>query len=106
MFAAGALVEIIFSLLLDAISQPHKTLAMLRLVLGLRPGWLPQNRSARGVAWMEAARMFWPHTLFGMAVLALLARISPPPALWALPFAARPPLPLPPRLLSPHPALS
>ncbi|WP_264716473.1 glucans biosynthesis glucosyltransferase MdoH [Limobrevibacterium gyesilva] len=86
-FAAGAAAEFAFTLLLDALSYPTKTLAMLRLALGARPGWLPQNRSDRGVGWAEAARMFWPHTLFGTAVFALLAWSSWPMALWALPFA-------------------
>jgi len=39
---------------------------MLRLVLGLRAGWTPQNRADRGVSWAEAARMLWPHTLIGV----------------------------------------
>jgi membrane glycosyltransferase len=86
-FAAGAAVEFAFTLLLDALSQPSKTLAMLRLALGSPPGWLPQNRSDRGVGWGEAARMFWPHTLFGLGVFALLAASSWLAALWALPFA-------------------
>jgi membrane glycosyltransferase len=86
-FAAGALVEFTFTLLLDALSQPSKTLAMLRLALGAPPAWLPQNRSDRGVGWGEAARLFWPHTLFGIFVFALLASSSWLAALWALPFA-------------------
>jgi membrane glycosyltransferase len=86
-FAVGAAAEFAFTLLLDALSQPSKTLAMLRLALGAAPAWLPQNRSDRGVGWGEAARMFWPHTLFGLGAFALLAVSSWLVALWALPFA-------------------
>ena len=86
-FALGAAVEILFSLLLDPPASVSKTLTMLRLSLGLRAGWAVQNRHARGVAWGEAARMFWPHTLFGVAVFAALAAGSWGAALWALPFA-------------------
>ncbi len=86
-FAAGAVAEFVFTLLLDAISQPSKTLALLRVLRGRRGGWLGQNRSARGVGWAEAARMFWPHTLFGFAVFTALAYSSWLAALWALPFA-------------------
>jgi membrane glycosyltransferase len=86
-FAAGTMVEFAFTLLLDALSQPSKTLAMLRLGLGAPPAWLPQNRSDRGVGWGEAARMFWAHTLFGLGVFALLASSSWLAVLWALPFA-------------------
>ena len=83
----GAASEFVFTLLLDALSQVHKTIAMIRLALGARPGWLPQNRSVRGVGWGEAARMFWPHTLFGIAVFAGFASSSWAAVLWALPFA-------------------
>ncbi len=86
-FVAGALAEMAFSLLLDPPASVSKTVTMLRLMLGLRPGWAAQNRSQRGVSWREAARMFWPHTLFGIAVFAALARGSWGAALWALPFA-------------------
>lgn len=106
LFAAGVVVEVIFSLLLDAVAQPHKTLAMLRLALGLRSGWLPQNREARGVSWTEAARMFWPHTLLGVAVFALFARASGSAVLWALPFAGGLPLAVPLCVASADPALS
>jgi membrane glycosyltransferase len=86
-FALGAAAEFGFTLLLDAVAQVHRTLAMARLALGARPGWLAQNRAERGVGWGEAARMFWPHTLFGVAVFALLASSSWVAAAWALPFA-------------------
>lgn len=86
-FALGAAAEFGFTLLLDAVAQVHRTLAMARLALGARPGWLAQNRADRGVGWGEAARMFWPHTLFGVVVFALLASSSWVAAAWALPFA-------------------
>jgi membrane glycosyltransferase len=86
-FAVGAVAEFVFTLLLDAISQPSKTLAMARLLLGARPGWAAQNRRDRGVGWGEAAALFWPHTLFGLAVFAAFASSSWLAALWALPFA-------------------
>jgi membrane glycosyltransferase len=69
------------------ITELHKTLAMGRLLLGRRAGWLPQNRSERGVGWGEAGRMFWPHTLAGVGVFAGFAAGGPAAVLWALPFA-------------------
>jgi membrane glycosyltransferase len=86
-FAAGAAIEFLFMLLVDATSNVAKTLAMARLALGAKPGWLPQNRSDRGVGWGEALRMLWPHTLLGAACFAALARASPAMAALALPFA-------------------
>jgi membrane glycosyltransferase len=86
-FALGAALEFAFMLLLDAIAQVHKTLAMARLALGRKAGWLPQNRSDRGVAWSEAVRMFWPHTLFGVACFTGFALSGPFAVALALPFA-------------------
>ena len=86
-FMAGVVAETIFTLLLDAVQMPHKALALARLGLGAPAVWLPQNRRDRGVSWAEAARLFWPHTLFGVLVFALLGSASWGAALWALPFA-------------------
>ena len=86
-FATGAALEIVFMLLLDAVAQVHKTLAMLRLAMGRRAGWLAQNRSARGVGWGEATRMFWPHTMVGLVVFTGFASAGQAALLWAIPFA-------------------
>ena len=86
-FALAAAVEMAFSLLLEPPAAVSKTLTLVRLVFGMRAGWAPQNRQDRGVAWAEAARLFWPHTLFGMLTFAGLAAGSWGAALWALPFA-------------------
>jgi len=86
-FALGATFEIVFMLLLDAAANVSKTIAMLRLVLGAKAGWAPQNRSDRGVGWGEAARLFWGHTLLGTICFAALAYASVWAALIALPFA-------------------
>lgn len=86
-FALGAAAEITFTLLLDAPSYISKLIAMARLALGAKPGWLPQNRADRGVTWGEAMRLYWVHTLVGIACFAPLAWASPAMALLALPFA-------------------
>ena len=105
-FLRGALAEIIFALLLDALATPHKTLAMLRLAFGAKPNWLPQNRSDRGVSWLEATRMFWPHTLLGLAAFTGFAASSWTMALWAAPFAIGLPLAIPFCVLTANPAFS
>jgi membrane glycosyltransferase len=86
-FALGALSEIGFTLLLDAIAQPSKAWAMLQTLRGRQTTWLAQNRSQRGVGWREAAGLFWPHTLFGAVVFATLAQVSAWAVCLALPFA-------------------
>ncbi len=86
-FAAGAGLEIAFMLLMDPVAQVHKSLAMLRLALGWKAVWLPQNRSDRGVGWGEALRMFWPHTLAGAVAFACFAQAGWFAVLVALPVA-------------------
>ena len=93
-------------LLMDAIAQLHKTLAILRLALGRKPGWLPQNRADRGVSWAEATRLFWPHTLVGLATFAAFAQAGMPAILWAAPFAGGLPLAIPFCVLTANPKFS
>jgi membrane glycosyltransferase len=105
-FAAGVALELLFMLAMLPITELHKTLAMLRLLLGRRAGWLPQNRSDRGVGWGEAARMFWPHTLAGVAAFAGFALGGWAAVLWALPFAGGLLLAVPFCVLTADPAVS
>ena len=105
-FLRGAVAEVVFTLLLDALATPHKTLAMLRFALGAKPGWLPQNRSDRGVSWREATRMFWPHTVLGLAAFSGFAAASWTMVLWAAPFAIGLPLAIPFCVVTAHPGFS
>lgn len=83
LFAAGALAEIGFTLLLDAISAVAKTTAMLRP----STSWTTQNRGDRGVGWAEATRLLWPQTLLGVVAFACFASAGWTAILWALPLA-------------------
>lgn len=91
----GAAAEILFSLLIEPVSLINKTLALGRLALGARQGWAPQNRADRGVAWGDAARLLWPHSLLGLGCVAAVAQLSTPALLLALPFLAGPVLAIP-----------
>ena len=88
-FGRGAALEIGFTTLLDPISVFNKAMFLaalpFRRLRGLGGQWAPQNRADRGVGWADAARLLWPHTLFGVAVFALLPMSAWP---WALPWAA------------------
>jgi membrane glycosyltransferase len=86
-FLRGALAELAFTTLLDPVSILNKALFLARLPFGTRPGWAPQNRAARGIAWADAARLLWPHTLCGLAVFGLLLATAPGALAWALPPA-------------------
>jgi membrane glycosyltransferase len=91
----GIGLETVFTLLMDAINLLSKTAAMMRLALGIRAGWTPQNRSDRGVSWLESARLLWPQTLLGAVIFGGFAQAGWTPVLWALPFAIGLPLAIP-----------
>jgi membrane glycosyltransferase len=84
---AGIALETLFTLQLDAVSVVSKTIATIRLALGRRTPWLPQNRTDRGVTGREAVRLLWPHTVLGCLVFAAFASGGWTPVVWALPFA-------------------
>ena len=86
-FAAGAVAEWVFTLLLDPIVTVARTGGILRLLCGARPGWPAQNRDARAVGWGEAVRLLWPQTVLGLLVFAGFAASGWRTAAWAIPFA-------------------
>jgi membrane glycosyltransferase len=83
----GIAAETAFTLLLDAVSVVSKTGTTLRLMLGMRPAWLPQNRSDRGISWGEAARLLWVHTAVGVLAFAAFGYAGWRTVLWATPLA-------------------
>jgi membrane glycosyltransferase len=84
---AGILLETFFTLLLDAINVVEKTAATVRIAIGSRARWMPQNRTARGVGWSEAVFLLWPQTVLGAVVFACFAHGGWMAVLWAMPFA-------------------
>jgi membrane glycosyltransferase len=92
---AGGLVDTLFGFLLTSISMVGQSMFMAALVFGRSIRWDGQRRDRYRLAWSEAARMFWPHTLFGWALFALLALGAPGAIVWFLPFIAGPMLVIP-----------
>jgi membrane glycosyltransferase len=65
--------ESLFLWLFDALLAFDTSLTVVSQALGRqRPGWPAQRREGTGVAWGEAARRLWPHTLAGLACLAVV----------------------------------
>jgi membrane glycosyltransferase len=100
----GMALETVFILMLDAINVLAKTIATVRIGLGLRARWTAQNRSDRGVSWSEAARLLWPQTVLGLVVFAGFARGGWTAVAWAAPFAIGLVLAIPFCVLTAHPA--
>jgi membrane glycosyltransferase len=101
----GMLLETVFTLWLDAINILAKTIATIRIALGFRAGWTPQNRSDRGVSWSEATQLLWPQTVLGGVVFACLAQAGWAAVLWAAPFASGLVLAIPFCVLTADPAM-
>ena len=91
----GGFIDTIFGFLLTAISMVGQTMFMAALLFGRTIHWDGQRRDRYRLAWSEAAKMFWPHTLFGLALLLLLAYGAPAAIVWFLPFLAGPALSIP-----------
>ncbi len=85
-FLRDVLAELAYTALLDPIIALQKSWAVLCLAMGPRAGWSGQNRDEHTVSWSTAARLFWPHTLAGLVILALFAATSALATIVALPF--------------------
>lgn len=85
-FLASAMIEIVFSFLLGAITTFRITVFMIGLALRRSVIWDGQARDAQGISWPAAVRAFWPPFLFGGVVCGALALLSPAALLWSLPL--------------------
>lgn len=85
-FLASAVIEIVFSFLLGAITTFRIAVFMVGLALGRSVVWNGQSRDALGIAWMTALRGLWAPFAFGALVCAALTILSPAVFLWSLPL--------------------
>ena len=92
--------------LFEPLSTLNKAMFLATLPFGRRTGWAPQNRADRGIAWRDAARLLWPHTLVGAGLTLAFAAVSLPALLLALPFTLGMILAVPLCVLSADPVLS
>jgi membrane glycosyltransferase len=92
---AGAFVETIFTFFLSSISMIGQTIFMSALLFGRTISWDGQRRDRYRLSWGEAAKVFWPHTLFALVLLAILAAGKPEAIVWFMPFLIGPLLAIP-----------
>jgi membrane glycosyltransferase len=85
-FTAGAVCELVFSLLQFPITSMHVTGFIAAMPFGNAAGWRGQARDTRTVSWREASGAFWPQTLFGVALHGALLAVAPALVPWALPL--------------------
>lgn len=88
-FLAGVAAEIAFGLLFAPIVSFTVTAFLIRLfVFRKAVGWDATNRDGERVGWGEALRLFWPATLFGLALGGSFALSAPDVLVWAGPVIA------------------
>ncbi|MEN9775278.1 MAG: glucans biosynthesis glucosyltransferase MdoH [Pseudomonadota bacterium] len=102
---AGALVELVFSLLLVPIAAVSVTVFVLGLPFGRQVGWTTQLRDSDGLPWRIAIKGLWLHTLVGAGFAAWLWAVAPG-ALWiGAPFYVGLMASIPLAVLTAHPAV-
>ncbi|MES2711269.1 MAG: glucans biosynthesis glucosyltransferase MdoH [Pseudomonadota bacterium] len=102
-FARGVVAELAFTALFEPARILHQAVFLAALAAGRRIGWAPQNRDDRGVAWANAARMFWVETLIGIVAAAMLSGTA---LVFALPVLASLLLVIPFAVMTADPKLS
>jgi membrane glycosyltransferase len=85
-FAAGAIIELVFSFLQGAVSTIRTTIFMVGLVLGRSVVWGGQARDAYGISLATAVRHLWPQMVFGLMVCVATWWVSPAAFWWSLPL--------------------
>lgn len=75
-FAAGGLVEAVFSVVMAPIVAFRVTLFLIGLMFGKSMIWGAQNRDAYRLTWADAARGLWPQTLFGITILGAVVVVA------------------------------
>ncbi|MDP3621503.1 MAG: glucans biosynthesis glucosyltransferase MdoH [Polynucleobacter sp.] len=76
-FSINIILETLFALLMTPIAWLNHTLFIISLMLGGKGGWSTQSRDAQRIHLGEAVRQFWPHTLLGLALAAVLLSTQP-----------------------------
>lgn len=104
-FAASAVIEVVFSFLLGAVSTIRTTIFMIGLMFGRSVTWGGQSRDTHGISWGAAFISLWPQVVFGALVCGALLAISPTLLLWSLPLTAGYLLAVPFGVLTAHPGI-
>jgi len=85
-FFASAAIEIVGSFVIGAVTTLSVAMFLAGLPFGRTLGWAGQTRDAHGLTARAAARLLWPHLLFGAAAMALAGAFAPRLLAWSLPL--------------------
>lgn len=84
-FSLGAMLELLFSFLLGAVTTLHVTIFMIGLAFGHSIGWTAQARDTAALSFADAFKNLWLHLVFGAGVIGLMAFSS-----WSFVLASLP----------------
>lgn len=84
----SAFLETIFSSLHAPLQMLWHSKFVATILFGIGVHWGPQRRSADGIAWSEAVRQHWAHTLIGVVWGAAVWKLDPATFWWFLPVLA------------------
>ena len=104
-FAAGALIETVFSMLLAPVVAFRVTLFLIGLAFGRSVIWGAQNRDPYALPLGTALRGLWAQTAMGLGLAGLLAWAAPDALPWAAPVLAGLALAIPFAMLTAAPSL-
>jgi membrane glycosyltransferase len=76
-FSLSLTLEVLFALLMTPITWLNHSIFMTGLIFGKKQGWMSQSRDDHSVQLTEAIRQFWPHTLLGVTLSAMLYLTHP-----------------------------
>ncbi|QHC34840.1 glucans biosynthesis glucosyltransferase MdoH [Komagataeibacter xylinus] len=85
MAGASILVETLIGGLIAPIAMMIQTAGVLSILLGRDSGWNAQRRDAGGLQIMQNVRLYWVHTVLGIALAGAAWSVSLPLFLWMLP---------------------
>jgi membrane glycosyltransferase len=84
----GAILETIFSSFHAPLQMLWHSKFVATILLGIGVHWGPQKRTADGIAWSEAFRQHWSHTLIAIVWGAAIYKLDHPTFWWFLPVLA------------------
>ncbi len=85
---AGGVLELVLSMLMAPVVGFAIAVFAIGLLFGRKIEWKTQQREVHTVRWSEATRAFWPQTLAGVVMAAVLWAHAPYVMLWASPVIA------------------
>lgn len=103
--AISAVCETLFSSLHAPLQMLWHSKFVATILLGVGVHWGPQKRTADGIAWTQALRAHWAHTVIGIGWGILVWRMDHPAFFWFMPVLAGMVLSIPLSVFTSRPSL-